>query len=153
MIVYLEIRTWIGSSALGAIHYYGELVGEDITFVLRKTLSSREARELNKVAKATGFPIEYKAGDKYTGFLDKQEIVDLALETWKEQFLDGTILIKGDHAVAEPQEILVGPEDLKEAVNSLVEQAKDLDWDSNRLQMTEICLQWDILMKPYEVEA
>src|SRR5512136_161848 len=98
-IVYLEIDSWIGTS-IGATHFYGELKSNGKHIELKRCLTLHQARELQK----KDWPVE--AGDLFHGFDTKDEIISLAITTYKEHFPEADILIQGRSACAEPQMVL-----------------------------------------------
>ena len=133
-IVYLTTRTYVGTLAFGASHYYGTLnwdkheTGEfglpergDID--LEHTLTKREAAELNKDSL---FDYGWKAGSNYHGFSSEEAVIKEGIKVFKEQFTSEDILVLGDHVVADPQRILVGPQDVMDFVNPLVDEKEKI---------------------------
>lgn len=123
-IVYLEITTWIGVS-LGAMHFYGELVGyidDEYTKVeLKRKLTSAAVKELHEYGWSS-----VRAGDLFHGFDTRDDIRDEALATWQEHFPAALVLLEGRSAIGNPQKVLAGPEDFKTRVNQWYEEDKDL---------------------------
>jgi hypothetical protein len=129
-VVYLTIRTYIGTLAYGASHYYGALnwgtdEKDDIGLPkrgdidLEHTLTKREAAALNKDSL---FDYNWKAGGKYHGFSSEEAVTKEGIKVFKALFTPDDILVLGDHVVADPQRILVGPQDVMDFVNPLVDE-------------------------------
>jgi len=110
--VYLKITSWAGIS-IGAIHFYGELRARNPyrCVELSNTLTVASAKRLNRHRRDDfrGEDWNYRAGMKVNGFDTEQEIIDLAIKTYKTHFPEGTVLILGDPVYAEPQKIIDGP--------------------------------------------
>ena len=131
--VHLIITSYIGQS-LGAIHWYGVLKeGYDSgdqakrkKVTLQKVLTEKDCIELNGVEGNYGY--KYRPGYLYEGFNSKEEVIEKALEVWKTEFQDGQLLIRGNPAFAEPQEILIGPEEVKDKINTWWKRCEELGW-------------------------
>jgi len=131
-VVYLEITSWIGMS-IGATHYYGELKCGDKKVDLLHPLTRKEAANLNKESL---FDYMYKAGENYPGYVNRDKLIKQAIKTFIDHFPTADILISGRSYCADPQEILVGPEDLKEFVNSLVKEADSFGrYEGDKMRM------------------
>ena len=122
-IVYLEITSWYGIS-IGAEHYYGKLSGSDTVVELERTLTSRQAKELNKKDS-----MKYlKEGSKTGRFDTKEEIIEVALFEYKKHFPDAKILILGRSSLAEPQKILDAPKQIRDKGNLLFAETEKIEW-------------------------
>jgi len=145
-VIHLEITTWAGMS-IGAIHYYGKLVGEDEQGEYKKVevekgMTAREARAMNKLDGTRGL---YKAGSTTSRFDRREQVIERALEIWKDHFPEGEILLIGSSSTVDPQEVLVGPEELKTVVNAWVKQYED-EYEG---YPDEIYQRWRKLMRPW----
>jgi hypothetical protein len=134
-VVHLYISSWIGTS-LGATHFYGELQGEiDSEYKkveLMDTLTSAQAVRLRK----SGYNY-LDAGDLYSGFDTRDDVIKMGVEQFRQHFPAADILVLGRSAVADPQKILVGPADLIAFVNPLADEAKRIggyEGDERRME-------------------
>src|ERR1700682_5889941 len=100
-IVWLQISSWVGSSVWYAEHYYGRLISGSYADKNRteeqvqKPMTASEARERNKENHRKGDSWKFKKGDMTGQFISEQDVVDAAVEMWKEKFPDGQVLIRG----------------------------------------------------------
>lgn len=141
LVVYLEISSWEGMS-LGAVHYYGKLHHDGKEIRLKKFLSAADAEYLSKKDNW-----RWKEGDSTERFRSKRELVGLALEVWRKRFSGAVILVEGNHCYAEPQTVLDGPADVKNAINKLARKAESVGyWDGDADAMESICDEWDAIM-------
>lgn len=154
--VFLEITTWIGTGALGAQHYYGNLKIEgwydddSRSIELTRILTTRQAVRANRY-RSSDDPLRVCPGDVSSGFDDKDEIRKLALSMWRERFPEAEILVEGRTSIAEPIEVLAWPghEDKMAQANKLWEAFEDLDgfyYRKNEKQAQALADQWDELM-------
>lgn len=148
---HLSIRSWVGTSALGASHYYGELhiPGPKDFVQVGRPLTAREAKQFNKEAREhgdTGFT--YRVGDLSGRFWDEKSVKDTAIEYIKANHPEIVLLLEGNRAVCDPQPVLFGPEPLKTELNKLVAEAEANDWwEGNDDKMENISQRWKILTK------
>ena len=143
--IYLKITSWAGIS-IGAIHFYGELRARNPYRVieLKRTLTTASARRLTK---QHGKDFQYRVGYQTIGFETEQEIIDLAIKTYKTHFPDATILIRGDPVYAEPQEIIDGKKSVIVKANKLRDKYKEYE-KAYRYRMADfICNEWDKLIE------
>ncbi len=138
---WLEISSYIGVS-YGARHYYGELRYGDERVQLKYRMSAADATRLNKAHGWKG----YRAGGLSEHFDSKEQVIALAVETYKTHFPDAILLVQGNKAYAEPQPCLAGEPALMEKINELaaelkVEEAKEEAKNGNQesRRMREIC--------------
>ena len=158
-ICYLEITTWQGIS-LGAQHFYGELRTSDDyndSAKLERKLTPRAAAAMNKSRRNMGLmELHYRAGQMFNGFDTREEIIALAVKTYREHFSKTTILVLGDRAVAEPCPVLDGPDGVKVTAQKLYDENEKIHaqswWDKrkNRKRMDELCKEWDRLMEAHK---
>lgn len=113
---YLGISSWRGVTPF-AIHYYGRLrsgLDEDHAEIeLKRDLSLNEIRDENR---KEGWAI-YRKGDKTKAFDSEDAVIEAAKQYIIKAGslpMSSTILIRGNWCAAGPQEILVGPDSLKE---------------------------------------
>ncbi len=138
---FLQITSWVGTSAINAKHFYGILVYEKTEFELTHTLSAKEAKELNEEDDSPGI---YKEGGSTARFEDRDKLILLAIETYKTKFPDAKILYLGKAYLCEPQLVLDGPEDIKEKFNAWAKRAEEIGWFDGgyEAEMDRICSEW-----------
>ena len=149
-VVWLEIRSFIG---YGGVHYYGSLRGQSNSsddYELRKTLTTREAIRLTRY---DGHGYIYEKGDTTSRFDTTDEIEELALKEFLNEFPNCKLLINGNHIVVQPEPILwcIDPLDM-EKLNKLWTIGDLLcnwDWDKNRKELNELCKQWEEIARKY----
>jgi hypothetical protein len=129
MIVYCEMKTWVGSAIVwSAAHYYAKLVcgkeQEELWFIL----TADEAAALNKSDEDDDGAPPYKEGDGSSRYLSEDRLKARAIAKYKEVFPGATILVYGEKCAYEPQIILDGPPELMAAVNALVAEGEENDW-------------------------
>jgi len=157
--VFLDIRTWVGTCAIGAIHYYAHLQCGDSRKELKYKLSASQARKMNKLdnVKAGTFGA-YSKGEESGRFFTMQELMDYALAHWKDEeyFPDGELLIEGDKATCDPQRVLWCKDDeFMRLANVLYEWSertfKKGGWDSKKTipTMKKIEKHWEKLCLKY----
>ena len=146
--IYLKITSWAGIS-IGAIHFCGELKARNPyrCIELSNTLTITSAKRLNKHRRDDfrGEDWNYRAGMKVNGFDTEQEIIDLAIKTYKTHFPEATILILGDPVYAEPQEIIDGKKSVIVKANKLRDKYKEYEKDYRMAK--SICNEWDKLIE------
>src|SRR3990167_6329937 len=143
--VYLKITSWAGIS-IGAIHYYGELKARNPyrAIELNRTLTAASARRLTK---QHGKDFQYRAGYETIGFETEQEIIDLAIKTYKTHFPEATVLILGDPVYAEPQKIIDGPKSAIKKADKLRAKYEECGEERNWRMSDSICDEWDKLLE------
>jgi hypothetical protein len=157
--VVLSITSFRGVSP-GAIHYYGRLHHYEteprVDLEVRRALSAREARELTKLDRSTYSWYKgggYKPGDLTDRFDSILELRAFALKHYKELVPGTMLLLVGQFAVADPQECLDGPEDLKLSINnhwSLFERCGG--HDGNRKEADFLYRSYQKLLKKHKVK-
>lgn len=121
--VLLEITSFRGVS-IGAQHFYGRLrryeAKKSIDVELRKKLSAKEARVLTKLDRSAmdWFKGSYKPGDLSDRFDSIIELRAFGLRHYQTLVPGAKVLIVGQYAVADPQECLDGPDDIKLSINN-----------------------------------
>ncbi len=149
MIVELEIRTYIGSAAFGAQHYYAEFRWKESVSVKPKggiieedgkggwitwrdgrvygKLTADEAKRTNR----TGIGSEkVKTGDTCFGWLTEEEAIQHAIEKFENTFdAKKDVLYFSRNGSSAPCQIMVGPEDLKAKIKPWYEACNELDFD------------------------
>ncbi len=152
-IVHLEITSWVGTIAFGAIHYYGRLCGSNGVsryerFSVTKKLTKTEARALNR---RDSFKCAYLP--KETDRLEsREEVRRVAKRMWKKLFPKATILLEGSSGVIDPQKVLVAPKEAKERLNDLFDRTELIGWTWNgdpkdKKAMEKIEKEWDAEME------
>ena len=143
--IYLRITSWSGIS-IGAIHYYGELKARNPyrAIELKRTLTAASARRLTK---QHGKDFQYRAGYETIGFETEQEIIDLAIKTYKTHFPEATVLILGDPVYAEPQKIIDGPKSAIKKADKLRAKYEECGEERNWRMSDSICDEWDKLLE------
>ena len=148
--VVLEITSWQGMS-LGATHYYGKLKGYDergdALFVdIEKPLTEKESKRLSEKDDCT-----YRAGTLTSRFDSKQEIIDIAMDKWKTYFPAAEFLLQGQWACADPQNCLIAPDGLKEKINKLYLESKEIGgYEKSPKRTEEIFKEYQNLIREYQ---
>jgi len=151
-IVFLKVSSWKGIS-IGAGHFYGVLIDlvTHESVELSYPLTQKEADCLNKKAgfltSETIRTVGYKVGEASDRFPNEEQVITTAKKQFKKSFPTAAILILGDHALAEPQQVLVGPKEFKNKINILAKQYDKLDWDDvvDRPMIEKIEEEWQKL--------
>jgi len=146
-IVFLNITSWIGS--IGAEHHYGTLNCKDKKEPLTKKVSV--IRKLSKVeaevlCRKDGVKI-YSTGSKTDRFKDVDALIRAAKVLYKKDFPKASYLIRtgGSLAIAEPQEVLIGPN--KDELNNLFYSFDVLEWDRDEEEMERLLTEWEALIE------
>jgi hypothetical protein len=145
-IVFLKITSWYGIS-VGAEHYYGKLTdfktNENIE--LTYPLTKEDAKYLNKKEKIED-EIGYEEGEESERFRNEEAVIERAKKQFKILFPKATILVRGT-SDPNPQEVLVGPKQFKNAINVLWQRCELLDWDreEDEEELEEIYGKWEKL--------
>ncbi len=153
--VYLHIRTYVGSATVyWAKHWQGTLFsgddreGIEVTY----TMSQADADESNKGDGPFDFGGNtgaYHEGDESTRFLSKEALLAAAEACWQKHFPEGKVLIEGEPRVIEPQPVLVGPQNIKDRINSIWELCEKLDWwdGGHEDEVEELSKEWQRIWK------
>jgi hypothetical protein len=129
MIVYCEMKTWVGSASVWyAKHYYAKLVHGNERKELWYILTAEEAKALTKSEEDDEGARPYVVGDDTSRFLSEDRLKEAALAQYKEAYPGATILVYGEKCVCEPQIILDGPPELMATVNALYEEGEANNW-------------------------
>lgn len=152
MKAHLEITSWVGTSAIGASHYYGRLrVNGHEEVQLERILTTSEARQMTKDDRRLsdgGDFYRWKAGQSTNRFFSEQEVIDAAVACLKDQHPEVTVLFRGNSGVLDPQPVLIGPDELKAELNGLVAEAEANDWwEGDEKNMNVIADRWDNKLK------
>lgn len=160
-LVFLEITSWVGTSAIGASHYYGRLIAgsyrdKDRTEVeVTDKLTTWEAKELNKRDREMGFAdssFKYKKGQESNHFWSEEDVVAAAKRMFAERFPDeDAALIKGLARTLDPRPVLAGPEDFVKRANAINAKAEAIDyWDGGKdAEMEVLYKEWNVLKKEF----
>jgi len=147
-VVYLSIYDYIGIT-LGATHYHGELRSNNphIMVELKKSLTKAGAIKLNKKSNTSVF----KAGDMTEGFDSEEEVRLTALNTWKNYFPDGKILLEGSMSYHEPKEVLYcEDEPTKTVLNTIYKNnIKFKEYDPQAVEIESFESLWFLLFELY----
>lgn len=119
-IVYLETSSWVGTSAIGAQHYYGKLVWERVKpedfhyyheLELTRPMTAREIREQNTERVAEGFPsLKVRKGATTRGFSSEEEVRQRGAKEAGRLFnAESYVLIEGDHGCMSAMPVLHWP--------------------------------------------
>ncbi len=155
-VVRLNIMSWVGTSVLGASHYYAK-----VSFYMPDNTASWEEHELEEVLDEDGaqrlndneFPTpaylddvpRYSAGDTSHRFLSYEKLIQEALEQWRTIVPHGKVLIACGIPSCGPAEILAGPKKLKRLGNQVWKK-----WEISE-HNDALCIQldgqWDALFK------
>ena len=102
--VYLRLSSWRGMS-IGATHWYGEMVNDKyVTVRMMYPLTTSQALDLTKKHNAgslVGADYFYEEGDEVSSFDTKAQIIEQAVNTWRELFPEQNILVLGDPVICE----------------------------------------------------
>ena len=147
-IAYAHIYTYRGLS-LGAVHWAGEIKARGCDSIeLKRTLTAAEAKTLSK---KDGVKCAYKAGSRSTRFLSRNSVQKEAEREWLRHFPLAVLLIAGRAACADPQQVLIGPPEMKARLNALVKRAQEIGyWDRDENAMQEIADEWDAITSQVE---
>jgi len=137
MIVYCEVTLY-------DIHFYATLVRDEKRVTLKYYLTNSIRTRLARADVIPHSESDYHRMKKSERFLSEKRVRGEAIRQYKKIFPGATILVFGyRHHRDEPQEILDGPEELKEAINALVEEArKNKHWDGDQETMKRINRQY-----------
>lgn len=150
-IVFLNITSWVDIS-IGAEHYYGSLNKKtpgpgwkDKRVNVQRELSKKEAEELNK-KDGSRFRL-YEAGDKTDRFKTKEAVIRAAKKQFRKEFPRAKYLMQtpGTLAVAEPQEVLIGPR--KTILNDIFFAFDLLEWDKDDKRKNELEQEWEKVLE------
>ena len=85
-------------------------------------------------------------------FENENQLIQYAIKSYNEIVPKPFALAKGSWCVADPQEILVGPEDFKTQVNILYTEAKNIGgYEQNEQRCSELFHQYQRLLKTYKL--
>ena len=123
-IINLDIKSWQGVSP-GALHFYGCLCGGKPyrKVEIKKAMTAREARELSKRDS-----FHYRSGSTTERFADKDELIQLAVKTYKEHFPAAKVLLLGNPVSAEPQRVLDAPPRIFKKGNKMFAEIDSMKW-------------------------
>jgi len=148
-IAMLDVRTWIGTSAIGAKHYYGRIIFNDGTnkddHSIERTIDSdKEATELNRDDSGAG----YKKGDATTRFDDLESLREKARQLWRSLYPDAVALLESDSCSLDPSLMLDGPPELMAELNAIVARCEANDWwEGDEKVMEALSNSWNQLIE------
>ncbi len=151
-IYHVTVSTYIGFAS-DASHYYAELIfhdekGKYTRVELEHPISTKEAISLNKSDQGP----KWKKGDMSQRFDSEKSAIDFAIGEFERLSKPGDVLLRGNSACADPQEVLSGPGAFKARGNYLWKQAKKIDFYENHPKKMEAIYQhWVGLLKEYGV--
>jgi len=119
-IICLHITSWVGL-AIGAEHYYGCLKPYDYNVNIEDVELKREITEISEARwlnKKNGCDI-YQVGDVTNLFNTERQLIQVARKEYKKHFPKTKVILLGDSGRSCPQEIILGPRNLKKFNNSL----------------------------------
>lgn len=152
-IVILAISSWRGIS-IGAEHFYGRLSTDDGKRDVRMThpMTAEEAKANNKKDREMGQTyMIWKKGAMTQGYATRQEVIDQALEEWREFDPKATVLIEGDVGVGDPQNVLEGPAWFIVKANEINDKWPGWEMDGSTSPVCEkLGEQWDKLLERLE---
>lgn len=116
-VTYLRITSHIGIS-FGARHFYGVLENNGNDYELQNILTASHAAELNQHEIKLGYKGTHKVGDRYSGFLTKDEIKKLGINMYRFIYPESDILLLGWEMLEDiPTHCIDGPADIMEQIN------------------------------------
>lgn len=140
--VILQISSFAG--AIGAEHCYGKLYFDDENDNLETVELTRlvtDKKELEYLSKKCGWKLD--PDDPINQFNKPSEIIELAKVTYKQYAPNTNVLLEGRYAVADPQRVVDGPDELMIEGNKLFDEAEAIDWyENDEERMEEISDAW-----------
>ena len=146
-IAYLDIRTWVGTSAWNAVHY-GKITCGDEVFELERVMSKEDAEELNAGEQYSDpiFQFEYSEGEKTIRFMSEKSLIESAINQYKLMFPYAEFLVLGQSYIAEAQPIIAGDMTRPEVqrINQIFEEQELINgWDGKqRKKMQTLNDEW-----------
>jgi len=133
--VYLNITSWVGTSAIGAQHYYGKLKWRTVKdryeyheLELKRPMTAKEIRQQNTENAENGYTWKIKKGELTRGFMTRDEVVSTGKAKASKLFnTDSYILLDGDGGSLSAQPLLYCPTSLESVANKINELASV--WD------------------------
>jgi hypothetical protein len=136
---YLSISTYKGMCP-GAVHFFGRIQGEFKYIVPKPKVGLNFTREQYDVLRAK----PDKDGFKQR-FYARKSVMTAAIK-WFKTNKKGDVLYLGSTCTAQPQQVLVGPNDVMAFENRLwrkIEKAYERGgWETNSKEMEAICADW-----------
>lgn len=162
----LVLTSWVGTSAIGAMHYYGRLVwrnpastdwkDRNIEHELRRLMTRKEIAIANKEMREDGYKgawLNKDNGPHLTrGFYSYDEVRAFAIKTAAELFKgEEYILCERDTGCLSASPLLAYPERYRkqaERINALAEEWHRIGgYEGNEKRAREIDKEWFNLMK------
>lgn len=120
-IVYLQITSWVGTSAIGAQHTYGSLLWDKAkpegcsyynTYELRREMTAKEIKEANAERIAEGLSgCLVQKGETTRGFYSTEEVIAAGKAAAAKLFAKNSyVLIQGDHGCCSAMPVLAWPD-------------------------------------------
>ena len=161
-VAFLEITSFSGISttsapiviAVAAEHYYGKIIipkpYEHVS--LTRKLSKRQAIELNKKDGCT----HYCEGRETERFDSKDEIIELAISSYKAIMPNAKALVLGRISVCDPKLVLDAPKGIMERCNKIYLAYKKIPWiekygfsylsPENEARVEEMTRRWESVL-------
>ena len=144
-IVYCEIKTWVGTMAFTAQHYYAKLKNPCMEEIeVKQPVTQEIADKLN----GDDDWISYSVGDMTDRFFDMDSLRSAAIVMFKEQCPDATILLEGSRTYCGPKMVLFVPPSI---VSGLVRQFKKAN-DDHYFGIYSHCENSDEIEKAWDAE-
>jgi hypothetical protein len=137
----------------GARHYYGWIKTPDRKeFSLSRSMSSKEIRIANRETKAEGITGDvYRPGSKTHCYDGMDQIEADAIEEFLRRAPEGTVLLRGNPAVVDPQVVLVASAEILARGNDIKRRWEEIDgWEGHRADADAISEEWDELIQEIE---
>lgn len=153
VIAYLKITTWKESTVTMAEHYYGDLIMGLEYITVTYILDQGAVKRLNRTEEFRMVPSlgRHIVGDDSSQFFTEEGLKKKAIEKFKEDQKGFKYLLCGDNSIAEPQEMLVGPEPLMGKANQLWAEFEAFNgWDCKEEEETavqKLSDSWEELLK------
>lgn len=110
-------------------------------------MSRKDAEKFNRYDR---WPT-YEVGMVTTRLASEDEVIEIAVSTWKERFPEALVLVRGSPSYSEPQFALAGPQTLINKLNVLYNEAKKVGWwDKDEDTMWKIHDEWYALIENFE---
>jgi hypothetical protein len=164
MAVYLDISSFVGFSP-EAVHVYGKLIRPSssmekyavVELEYKLTRSQAERRNILHFKQYPGDKYKpYREGSITNGFDTEQDLIDFAMEHWKEYFPNERLLICGSPSRVTPQPILSGAtKRIREQSQRLFKQVEDLYGDktepSSWKKYDALSKKWDEIIRRIDI--
>ncbi len=144
MKAFLRVVSWHGVVP-GASHYQGTLKIDGKEYEVTRPLTAAEAKQLNKEARRDGATCNIYKKDGPSGrFFSEESLIEAGIEIVKRDHPGVKLLILGDSAILDPQQVIMGDEPLKSILTELwLEAVANDHWEGDEAKMQDISDRWE----------